>query len=119
MVVVGVLGASWTAGCGGGGSRAQAGAAAGISTAMVIPEGAKREVASAKADAARRTGTPARAWEVVQVTPRSWPDTGLGCPAPDGIYAQVITPGYLIELRSGDRSLEYHTGAGQLVYCNG
>lgn len=30
------------------------------------------------------------------VTEQEWPDTSLGCPEPDQIYAQAITPGYVL-----------------------
>jgi hypothetical protein len=37
-----------------------------------------------------------------------WPDTSLGCPEPGQAYAQVITPGYRIVLRVGEREYELH-----------
>ncbi len=33
---------------------------------------------------------------------REWADTSLGCPAPDTMYLQVITPGYLLLFTAGD-----------------
>jgi hypothetical protein len=52
------------------------------------------------------------------VEPAEWPDGGLGCPQPGGFYAQVITPGWLIEVRAGGKTLEYHTDSGDhVVLC--
>jgi hypothetical protein len=76
-------------------------------------------VAQAQADAATRTVTSANAWAVAELQPTEWPDSSLGCPKPGTFYAQVVTPGYKIRLRSGDRVLEYHAGAGRVVYCSG
>jgi len=38
-----------------------------------------------------------------------WSDTSLGCPEPGMMYAQVITPGYLVLLEAGGREYEVHT----------
>jgi hypothetical protein len=48
-----------------------------------------------------------------------WPDTSLGCPEPNKAYAQVITPGYRVVLRVGEREYELHTDreAGIIVRC--
>ena len=86
---------------------------------MTVPAEAAPIVAQAQADAATRTGTSANAWTVIGVESKQWPDASLGCPKPGVMYIQVVTPGYLITLRSGDRTLEYHTGAGRVVYCSG
>jgi hypothetical protein len=70
------------------------------------------------ADAAKRTGTDARNVQVVKTEPKDWPNTGLGCPRPGEMHAQVITPGWLIEVRSGERVLEYHTDTrDRFVLC--
>jgi hypothetical protein len=47
-----------------------------------------------------------------------WSDTGLGCPRPGELHAQVVTPGWLIEVRGGSKVFEYHTdGADNFVLC--
>jgi len=38
-----------------------------------------------------------------------WNDSSLGCPQPGMMYAQVITPGYQIELGAGEENYNYHT----------
>jgi hypothetical protein len=40
---------------------------------------------------------------------RDWPDEALGCPLGGRNYAQVITPGYLIELEADGNIYAFHT----------
>ena len=55
--------------------------------------------------------------QVVTIEPRDWPDSSLGCPQPDMLYAQVVTPGYGLVEVSGER-IEYHTDErGTVVRC--
>jgi hypothetical protein len=69
-------------------------------------------------DAAKRTGTDARGLRIIRTEPKDWPNSGLSCPRPGEMYAQIITPGWLIEVRSGERLLEYHTDAkDRFVLC--
>lgn len=51
--------------------------------------------------------------EVVVLETRSvaWPSAALGCPDPDKMYAQVITPGWFIRLAVGRAEYRYHAGA--------
>jgi hypothetical protein len=50
--------------------------------------------------------------------PVEWPDSGLGCPQPGQFSLQVITPGWLIEVRGGGKIFEYHTdGDDRFVLC--
>jgi hypothetical protein len=58
---------------------------------------------------AAELGTPADQVAVMQVEPRDWPDSSLGCPQPGMGYLQVITPGYRVILAAGGRQYEYHT----------
>jgi hypothetical protein len=52
---------------------------------------------------------------LIRVEAREWSDASLGCPKPGQMYAQVITPGYLVVLEAGGQRLEYHTDAGRRV----
>ena len=74
-------------------------------------------IARAVADAATRTGVGADAIRVVQAEAREWPNSGLGCEKAGMGYAQVITPGYLIVLEAGGRTLEYHTDRARVELC--
>jgi hypothetical protein len=70
------------------------------------------------ADVSRRPAADARDVQVLRIERKEWPDTGLGCPRPGQIYSQVMTPGWLIELRSGQKIFEYHTDSGEnFVLC--
>jgi hypothetical protein len=84
-----------------------------------VPAAAGEAVELARRDAGSRTGIAASSWQVVEVRAVEWPDAGLGCPQPGAVYAQVVTPGYRIKLAGGGRVLEYHSGAGRVVYCAG
>ncbi len=54
----------------------------------------------------------------VNVTEIEWPDSSLGCPAPDVAYQTVITPGYLIILGIADIEYMYHTDLqGNYLLC--
>lgn len=49
----------------------------------------------------------------------TWSDTSLGCPQLDGVYAQVITPGYRVQVLVDGQELEYHTDMdGAVIRCN-
>jgi hypothetical protein len=75
-------------------------------------------VDAARRDAAQRLNTSPESLRVEDVESRQWPDRSLGCPRQGVLYAQVLTPGYLIVLSSGSRRLEYHTDdRGMAVFC--
>jgi len=44
------------------------------------------------------------AWE-----PVDWPDAALGCPEPGKVYAQIITPGYVVFLEARGETFRVHT----------
>jgi hypothetical protein len=72
-------------------------------------------VEMAKADLAERLGVEPDDIEVQSVTEADFPDTSLGVPEPGKMYAQVITPGYVIRLAEDDAAYEYHAGDGRVV----
>jgi hypothetical protein len=39
----------------------------------------------------------------------TWPDSSLGCPEPDQLYLQVLTPGYLVKVIAQGKTHEVHT----------
>jgi len=71
----------------------------------------------ARTDLAKRLGIEERAVKKVSVQPRTWPDASLGCPKPDTMYAQVETPGYLIELQASGKTYAYHSDRKRVVLC--
>jgi hypothetical protein len=70
--------------------------------------------------AAQRLGVDAESVVVQSVKSREWPDSSLGCPQRGAAYLQVITPGYLIVVEAGGKTLEYHTNksGAALVLCS-
>jgi hypothetical protein len=85
--------------------------------ALATPD-ADVEAEPALAAIASELGVARDDLDVVEVTPQVWPDTSLGCPRPDMLYAQVITPGFQILVDvNGDR-IEFHADErGTVVRC--
>lgn len=57
---------------------------------------------------------------VVSVEPVEWPDSSLGCPQPDMIYAAVITPGYQVTVEAQGTTYAVHTDSrpeGEKIIC--
>lgn len=55
--------------------------------------------------------------EVAEVTPEEWPDSSLGCPQKGYSYLQVITPGYVVRLRAGEKRYTVHVAGNRGVIC--
>lgn len=66
-------------------------------------------VQTALTAAAAKLGVDAAKLTVVHLEPRDWPDTSLGCPEPGRMYAQVVTPGWLVVIAGDGQALVYHT----------
>ena len=80
--------------------------------------GASGETASLIAAIAEDLGVPVETVQVVSMEPRNWPDSSLGCPQPDMLYAQVVTPGYLVLVDVSGEQIEYHADErGTVVRC--
>ncbi len=75
-------------------------------------------VAMARADMTRRLSIQDAAISLVNVEEREWPDASLGCAKPGVMYAQVITPGYLIVLSANGKQYEYHTSTRNVILCD-
>ena len=73
----------------------------------------------ARRDLAARLKLPEDAVHVTSTQPRNWPDASLGCPKPDTMYAQVVTPGFLIELEANGKMYRYHSDYQRVVPCDG
>jgi len=72
----------------------------------------------ARRDLAARLNVPEDSVRVASTRPQTWPDASLGCPQPDKMYAQVTTPGFVIELESGGKTYRYHSDLQRVVHCN-
>ena len=71
----------------------------------------------ARTDLAKRLGIDEGKVKKLSVEPRIWPDASLGCPKPDTMYAQVETPGFLIELQASGKKFAYHCDRKRVVLC--
>jgi hypothetical protein len=81
-----------------------------------IPSGPAGDVvAAAREYLADQLDIPTQEVEPVLVEPAEWSDASLGCPEPGKAYAQVITPGYRIVLRVGEREYELHSDREGLI----
>ena len=75
-------------------------------------------IESAKADLAQRLSIPTSQIKVIETKEVVWPDASLGCPQPGNVYAQILTPGYLVTLEYAGDEYEYHAGIhGDTLYC--
>jgi hypothetical protein len=73
---------------------------------------------TAISDLAQRLSIPAPQIKLVETSPVTWPDSSLGCPQPGMVYAQVLTPGYLILLEADGKIYEYHANRDTYVsFC--
>jgi hypothetical protein len=99
----------------------QSEANAGESTSVPSPAGtpsAASDAAPVIAAIAADLGVPPESVQVIIMESRDWPDSSLGCPQPDMLYAQVITPGYLVLAEVSGERIEYHTDElGTVVRC--
>ena len=74
----------------------------------------------ARAHAAAHTGVPVDQVVVMDVQAAEWPDLRLGCPGPwpKTSFAQVVTPGLIVELDAAGTRLTYHTDSGlRAILC--
>lgn len=73
-------------------------------------------VAQARADLAARLDVSESAITLRDVTEATFPDASLGVPEPGKMYAQVITPGYVIELTVDEQVYTYHAAGERVVF---
>jgi hypothetical protein len=72
----------------------------------------------ARHHAADLLGVDVSAVALISINGRDWPDAALGCPQPGLAYAQVITPGFQIQLEADEHRLVYHADTrDQVVLC--
>jgi hypothetical protein len=79
-------------------------------TGTVEPiQGSEDALAAAVANLAEKSGVAPAEITLVSMEAVEWNDASLGCPQEGFMYAQVITPGYLIMLEAGGQEYAYHT----------
>ena len=86
----------------------------GINEAHVIAQA----LAQARADLARRLGVDEPDILEGSVAAADFPDAALGAPIEDEMSAQMITPGWRINLEAGNRTYEYRASNRQLRLFN-
>ncbi len=77
--------------------------------------GSETLVSLSKNDLAQKIGLPETNIRLVSVDATSFGDTSLGVSEPGGIYAQVITPGFIIVLNANGKDYEYHSDMNNRV----
>jgi hypothetical protein len=75
-------------------------------------------IEKAKIDLAKRLSIATDQISLVEAINVVWPDSSLGCPQEGMMYAQVLTPGFLILLEHAGNTFEYHTSnSTEIVTC--
>ncbi|MFQ5528109.1 MAG: hypothetical protein ACE5GX_17865 [Thermoanaerobaculia bacterium] len=72
----------------------------------------RRLVEQAVADLAGRLSTSPDRVSLAEISRVQWPDSSLGCPRPGRTYLQMVTDGYRIRLRVGQRTYQFHSSLG-------
>ncbi len=87
------------------------------SEAAKLPDASEVALEAALEDLAARLSLDKDAIEILSVEKRIWNDASLGCPEPGKMYAQVMTPGFVIRLKAEDETYEYHASLTRAVLC--
>jgi len=76
-------------------------------------------VARAVNDAATRAGVEPTAVTVVSAEAVTWPNGAAGCPKPDFMYTDVLTPGYRVVVEVGGTTYDYRGSqkGGAVSWC--
>lgn len=75
-------------------------------------------ITTATDDLANRISISKDQIQIKEATEVVWPNSSLGCPQPGMVYAEVLTPGYLILLNANNQDYEYHAGKNsEAFYC--
>lgn len=82
-------------------------------------KGSEKALAAAIADLSEQSSVPPEEITLVSMEAVEWSDSSLGCPQEGFMYAQVITPGYLIMLEANGEQFAYHTDqeGNSIVRC--
>ena len=70
----------------------------------------------AKEDLTKRLNIATTQITLMEAKSVIWSNSSLGCPQPGMMYAEVLTPGYLIILSVSAKNYEYHTGKGSDIF---
>lgn len=81
-----------------------------------IPATMQNLITAATEDLSHRLSIPTTEITMVEARAVTWSDSSLGCPVEGMMYAQVLTPGYLIVLEYSGSLYEYHAGRGPDIF---
>ncbi len=81
-------------------------------------QGIAEALVHARSDLTQRLGVDEPEITEGSVVPAEFPDAALGAPIEDEMSAQVITPGWRIELKAGGKTYEYRATDRQLRLFN-
>jgi len=73
-------------------------------------------IGTAKEDLAGRLSIPVNEIILLDAQAVTWSNSSLGCPQPGMVYADILTPGYLILLSVNNKEYEYHAGKSSDVF---
>lgn len=68
-------------------------------------------------DLGKKLGIDKKVIRLIKIEPKDWSNTSLGCPEKNIFYAEVITPGFIIELSTLGKTYTYHAGLDRVVTC--
>lgn len=91
-----------------------------IPNAQAVPPlpGSETALVAAIADLAKQIGVSPDQITLVSMEAQEWSDAALGCPQEGMMYAQVITPGFLMILSVQGQQYEYHTDQKtSVIWC--
>jgi hypothetical protein len=74
--------------------------------------------ALARRSLAAKLSMPVERIKIASVSPVEWRDSSLGCPERGMMYTQVLTSGYKVTLRDGDREHVVHVAGTHVVFCS-
>ncbi len=74
-------------------------------------------IAKATDALAQQLSIPSSQINLIEATEVIWPNASLGCAQEGMVYADVLTPGYLILLGYNGNTFEYHAGKDSIVTC--
>jgi len=73
-------------------------------------------IEKAKENLAQRLSIPSSQIDLLEAADVVWSNASLGCPQPGMMYADVLTPGYLILLNANGQEYEYHASKSSDVF---
>jgi hypothetical protein len=89
-----------------------------LSAVLLASPAAQRVERLARHDLAAKLAVEERKIATKSVKPTTWPDASLGCPEAGKMYAQMETPGFVIELAAGGKTYRYHADHKRVVTCD-